>query len=390
MFTQDSAKRKIAGRWIVGVVAACSLVFLSIRHISSVAHAFSWLTGLFAPLLSGLILALVLNIPMKFFERHLFPGSRHPRIHRVRRMLGILFSLLIILGILIGIAFLVIPELLDAVVLIGQKASILIDELAQMDAEADYSRYSWGKYIARIDIDWANLKSNLEGWFQKQGGVLFDGAVAVFSSAASSVIDMVFTVIFALYILSSKEKLKAQVCRLIRAWIPERTGEHAIHVAKVFSDTFQNFMAGQVIEAMILGSLCAVGMLILGLPYAPMIGALVGVMALIPILGAYIAAFIGAFLIMTVDPFKALVFLLFLIVLQQFEGNLIYPRVVGSKIRLSAIWVLTAITVGGRIAGPLGILFGVPTVSALYALVREATEEREKRKVPLNKWHSCC
>ncbi len=383
MFTQDAAKRKIVGRWIVGIVAASSLVFLSIRHISSVANAFSRLIGLFMPLLSGLILALVLNIPMKFFERHLFPNSKHPKIHRIRRMLGIVFSLVIILGILIGIAFLVIPELLDAVVLIGQKVSVLIDELAQMDAKADYSLYPWGKYIAQIDIDWANLKANLESWFQNQGGVLFDGAVAAVGSVAGTVVDIVFMVIFALYILSSKEKLKAHVTRLIRAWIPAKIGEHVIHVAKVFSDTFQNFMAGQVIEAMILGSLCVAGMLILGLPYAPMIGALVGVMALIPILGAYIAAFIGAFMIMTVEPFQALVFLVFLIILQQIEGNLIYPRVVGNKIKLSAIWVLTAITVGGGIAGPAGIILGVPTVSALYALLKEATEEKERRNARL-------
>lgn len=183
-----------------------------------------------------------------------------------------------------------------------------------------------------------------------------------------------------LYILGSKDKLKAQFTRLIRAWLPEGAGGYLIHVASVCNTTFRQFIVGQTIEAVILGLLCSMGMLILRIPYAPTIGALVGVMALIPIAGAWAAAFIGAFLILTVNPFKAVVFLIFLLILQQVEGNLIYPRVVGSKIQLRAIWVLTAITVGGGLAGPIGMLLGVPAASAAYYLLREATKKREDSK----------
>lgn len=171
--------------------------------------------------------------------------------------------------------------------------------------------------------------------------------------------------------------------RLIHAWLPEKTGISLIHIVSVCNVSFRNFIAGQATEAIILGTLCTIGMLILRLPYAPMVGALVGVTALITIVGAYIGAITGAFLILTVSPLKAFVFIIFLIILQQIEGNLIYPRVVGSRVNLPAMWVLAAVTVGGNLSGPVGMLLGVPAASAVYELLKEATSKRElKAKEP--------
>lgn len=150
-----------------------------------------------------------------------------------------------------------------------------------------------------------------------------------------------------------------------------------LNITNVCVGVFERFIVGQTMEAIILGSLCTIGMLILRLPYAPMVGALIGVTAFIPIVGAYLGAFVGAFMILTIDPFKALVFLIFLVILQQVEGNLIYPRVVGGKIHLPAMWVLAAITIGGGIAGPFGMLFAVPVFSFAYELLREATTAKE-------------
>ena len=154
-----------------------------------------------------------------------------------------------------------------------------------------------------------------------------------------------------------------------------------MHIASVCNTTFQKFIAGQVTEAIILATLCTIGMLILRIPYALMVGCLIGVTALIPIIGAFIGGGIGAIMILTVNPVKALIFIIFLVILQQLEGDLIYPRVVGAKINLSALWVLGAVTVGGGIAGPFGMLLGVPAVSALYTLVKEATIKREQKQL---------
>ena len=189
--------------------------------------------------------------------------------------------------------------------------------------------------------------------------------------------DAFIGLVFAIYILANKETLKRQGSRLIHAWLPQRVGGGLLHVATVCSRIFRSFVAGQVTEAFILGFLCFIGMLLLGLPYAAMIGALVGVSALIPIVGAFIGMFVGIFMILTVSPLKALIFAIFLLVLQQVEGNLIYPKVVGSKMNLPGLWVLAAITIGGELAGPIGMLLGVPTFSALYTLLKEATANRE-------------
>ena len=247
----------------------------------------------------------------------------------------------------------------------------------------DFSTFPLGEYLEQIDIDWMQLKLNLEEWTMSRRDVLLKQAAGTVSSIAIGFMNFFIGLVFSIYILANKEKLKIQTRRLIHAWIPEKLGFSLIHVVSICNVSFRNFIAGQATEAVILGTLCTIGMLILRLPYAPMVGALVGATALIPIVGAYIGAIVGAFLILTVSPLKAFVFIIFLIVLQQLEGNLIYPKVVGSRVNLPAMWVLASVTVGGNLAGPVGMLLGVPAASAAYELLKEATAKRElKSKKP--------
>jgi len=329
MFFEDPKLRKIISRWIIGIVSVCVLIYLGVRHISQLAFAVSYVFSLIAPLCVGLFFALMLNLPMRFFERKLFTNCRSKRLRRAGRCLSILLALATILGILVGIAFLVVPELIDAVGMLGGQISGVIDQMAAFDAQTDYSAIPFGSYLEKIDIDWAGLKNGISTWFGKQRGTIVSSAVMTFSSIAGIVIDLIVSLVFAVYILANKERLTAQVTRLIRAWIPKTMGNRLMHVTNVCIGVFERFIVGQTMEAIILGSLCTVGMLILRLPYAPMVGALIGVTAFIPIVGAYLGAFVGAFMILTIDPFKALVFLIFLVILQQVEGNLIFPRFVG-------------------------------------------------------------
>lgn len=377
MFFEDPKLRKIISRWIIGIVSACVLIYLGVRHISQLAFAVRYVFSLVAPLCTGLFFALILNLPMRFFERKLFAKCRSTRILRAGRGLSILLALATILGILIGIAFLVVPELVKAVAMLGSQIISVIDQMAAFEAHTDYSMIPFGEYLEKIDIDWIGIKNGLSTWFAEQRGALVSSAVMTFSSVAGIIVDLVVSLVFAVHILANKERLTAQVTRLIRAWIPKTMGNRLMHVTNVCIGVFERFIVGQTMEAIILGSLCTVGMLILRLPYAPMVGALIGVTAFIPIVGAYLGAFVGAFMILTIDPFKSLVFLIFLVILQQVEGNLIYPRVVGGKIHLPAMWVLAAITIGGGIAGPLGMLFAVPAFSSAYILLQEATAAKE-------------
>lgn len=368
-------KRKTIGRWIVATFTCCVLIYLGIRHIGNIAHFLMQLAGLFKPLLLGAMLALILNVPMGFWEGFL---CRHTKLKKGRRSLAILLSILCVCGIFVGVAFLVLPEFLKALQLIVQIVGDGLSQLAQMESDPSLCGTPLETVLLSVDIDWASLQSQLEEWFRARQGAALEKVVDLTKTMASSIVAIFVGLVFAVYILSGKEKLKRQASRLLRVWLPRTASEGILHVASVCGQVFHRFVAGQTLEAIILGSLCMAGMAILRLPYAPMVGALVGVTALIPIVGAFVGTIVGAMMIMTVSPIKAVIFVVFLLILQQIEGNLIYPRVVGSKLKLPAIWVLAAVTVGGNLGGPLGMLLGVPAASAGYALIREATDAREQ------------
>ncbi len=368
----DKTKIRKITRWIIGVVTACILIYLAIRHLDMIAVGIKWFINVTFPILLGMVMALILNVPMRPIERHL-----HIKKEKAKRPLAIVLSLVLVLGIFIGIAFLVIPEIVDTIHLVAQIVMSGIDQAASWEQTVDFSQLPVGEYLQQIDIDWVQIKSNLEQWTLSQRNVLLQQAAGAVSSIASGFMNFFIGLVFSIYVLANKEKLKSQTLRLIQVWLPRKFGSVLVHIVSVCNRSFRNFIAGQAAEAVILGMLCMIGMLILRLPYAPMISALVGVTALIPIVGAFIGTIVGAFLILTVSPFKAFIFIVFLLILQQLEGNLIYPRVMGARINLPAIWVFAAVTIGGNLAGPVGMLLGVPAASAAYELLKEATTKRE-------------
>lgn len=374
----SSEKRRRITKWLLSLFTCCILIYLGFRHISSIAAVILQLLDLAKPLLIGVMLALIFNVPMSFFERYLRTkaGLQH-----AARPLSIGLSLLLVFGIFIGVTVLVVPEVVKAIKLIVQITGGGLEQLAQMESNTALTSTPLGQLFEKVDIDWLGLKSQMEEWVKSRSGTLVNQVVGAAGSLAGGVITFSIGLIFAVYILAGKERLKHQASRVLHVWLPKRFVEELIHVAAVCSNTFRLFITGQATEAIILGTLCMVGMLILRIPYAPMIGALVGVTALIPIVGAFIGTIVGAIMIMTVNPFKAFVFVVFLLILQQIEGNMIYPKVVGSKINLPAIWVLAAVTIGGNLGGPIGMLLGVPAASAAYALLKEATTRREQGRL---------
>lgn len=293
--------------------------------------------------------------------------------------MAILLSLVLVFSIFTGVAFLVIPEVMDAVPLVSDNILRLIGQAAAQDNMANTEKFPLLNLPVRIDLDWDAIKNAVSGWLAESRSGVMEYVVGIAVKISSALMNIAIGLVFSVYILYNKEKLKRQTGRFLRVWFPGMFCRGLIHVASVCSRAFKRFIAGQTVEAIILGSLCTVGMFLLRLPYAPMVGALVGVTALIPIVGAWTGMIVGAFIILTVSPFKAFVFVVFLMILQQIEGNVIYPRVVGSSIGLPALWVLAAITVGGSLAGPVGMFLGVPAASALYQLIKEATVWKEQR-----------
>ncbi|MBQ4105416.1 MAG: AI-2E family transporter [Clostridia bacterium] len=372
----DSKKRRKFAKWIIGIVAACILIFLGVQNINVVANAVSWVASLVMPLILGFVLALVINVPMRFFESHILSKTQKPFLQKLRRPIAYIISLFLILGIIVGVVWLVIPELVSALKVIALGMVDYIERLNSLDFK-EFAKYPVLSFLEHIN--WANLLKSAQDWFENQSSTIVNTAFNTISGFVGGIFNLIISIIFSIYIIFSKEKLKRQSKRVVKAWIPEKAGNWMIHACSVANENFRKFVAGQTLEALILGVLCTIGMLILRIPYAPMVGALVGVTALVPVVGGFVGAIVGGFMILTEDPVKALIFIIFIIVLQQLEGNLIYPKVMGSSLNLPAMWILAAVTIGGGLAGPVGMLLSVPIASTAYILFREATEQREEK-----------
>ena len=371
-------ERKLYAKWLFGIISLSILFYLAVSNLNVLGNTLAWVINIVFPLILGLIFALILNLPMRFFEKHFWPGAKKKFANKIRRPLALLLAIILIIGVITGIVMLIIPQLAEAIRIIVNSITQTVNDLSTLDKKA-FRDSAVLSFI--LKLDWASILNKFEHSFADAGTNIMNNAFSTVGSIFGGIVDFFVAVVLSVYILLSKEKLKAQTCRIIKVWFPEKIGEIIKHVSATASAAFGNFVSGQTIEALILGILCTLGMLLLRIPYAPTIGALVGVTALVPVVGAFIGGGVGAFMIVAESPLKALIFLIFLIVLQQIEGNLIYPKMMGNRINLPAIWVLAAVTVGGALYGAVGMLFAVPLMSTLYTLIREETEKRELKSI---------
>ena len=385
---QEPKNPKAATKWVVFTVTLCIIVYLGVQNLNVVWKAAGWLLHLLLPMVMGLVMALIINVPLRPLENRLFRKCKNKKLLAMRRPLCIVLALVIILGVFGAVVGMVIPELAEAFTVLGRGVRQTVDAVQLWLAENEATQGEVAALLAELEVNWNSIQVSLMEWAKAGAAGIMGSTVSIVSSVGGTIVNLAVAFVFGIYILMNKETLKRQVCRLLKAWLPGGLSGTVIHVAGVFNLSFRKFVSGQTVEAVILGSLCTLGMLLLRLPYAPMVGALVGVTALIPIVGAFIGATVGAFMILTVDPLKAVIFIAFLLILQQLEGNVIYPRVVGSSLGLPAMWVLAAVTVGGSLGGIGGMLLGVPSASALYVLVREATVWREQRVKAKEQLHS--
>lgn len=330
------------------------------------------------PLILGLIMAYVVNIPMAFYERH-FPACGPAGLQKLRRPICLVLSVLSVFAIVVLIVRMILPELVSCVtLLLEQLPGALNAVAAQLETNFHLSDWLSGDADSFLqgNTDWQKLIQQMVDWLISGFGGAMASITGLISSVVSGTVTVVVAAIFSIYVLMGKERLGRQFRRLLDTYWKPRWTEKLYYVLRTVDNCFHRFIVGQCVEAVILGLLCILGMLIFRFPYAGMIGALIGFTALIPVAGAYIGAVVGALMIFTVSPIQALLFLVFLVVLQQLEGNLIYPRVVGSSIGLPGIWVLAAVTVGGGLLGVGGMLLGVPLTAAVYQLLRHDMNRR--------------
>lgn len=353
--------------WRVGV--SIFILYLAILYWPGLTGAFMTMIGAALPLLLGCVIAYALNILMSFYEKFYFTKTNNPRLIRSRRpvcMVGAAVTLLTIVVLVIG---LVLPELFSCIQLIFSELPGFIKNVIKFAEESNVLSEDLTKELAAID--WQSKMGQLVKMFTSGIGSVMDVLLKTFTSVFSGAVTTFMGIIFSIYLLMGKDRLKCQSMKVLHRYLPEKLNQKLLYVLRVLNDSFHRYIVGQCTEAVILGLLCTVGMLLLRFPYATMIGALVGFTALIPVAGAYIGAGVGAFMILMVSPLKAIGFLIFIAVLQQLEGNLIYPRVVGSSLGLPGMWVLAAVTVGGGLMGVAGMLLGVPVTAALYRIVKE-------------------
>ena len=348
-----------------------ALVYLGVAYLPQIVSFGGIIWSAASPLVIGCVMAYVLNILLVRLEKIYFPRSTKPAVQKSRRLVCIILAFIILLTILMLVINVVLPEVTSSVTLIVQEIPRVWEECRLwLVAHADYIPVIQD-YLQQAEFDWSSSLKKVFDAVANSAGDVVNSAVGIATSAFGIVAKVVIGFIFALYLLFGKEKLSAQGLKILRAYLKPEQKEKVLYVLRTVHEAFSNFIVGQCTEAVILGGLCALGMTILGLPYAVMTGTVIGVSALIPVAGAYIGGALGAFMIFTVNPAKALVFLIFLVILQQVEGNLIYPRVVGNSIGLPGLWVLAAVTIGGGVMGIGGMLIGVPMSAALYKLFAE-------------------
>ena len=368
--------KKIETKTLLKIAGVVFALYLCIHYWPGAAAILKTAFAAVLPLLIGTAVAYPLDILASFFERHLLSKSENKLVVKTRRGLAVTLALVSLVSIVSLIIALVVPQLTKCV-------KMLIDEipdaLSFVVTQLDKFEFVPDDIIGFLSgIDWQSKITSIVSTVTSGVGSVMNVVISTVSTVVSGVTTTILAVIFAIYVLLSKDKLLSQLKILIKHYLPEKFSEKLYYVSSVANDSFHKFIVAQCTEACILGALCTLGMFILRLPYAAMIGAVTVVTAFIPVVGALLGGAIGAFLIFMESPVKALIFIIFIVLLQQIEGDLIYPKVVGNSMGLPSIWVLAAVTVGAGMFGILGMLLSVPAASTVYRLIKNDVIKKDR------------
>ena len=358
------------------LAGSCILLVWLLLYTEQVSGLFAYIWKLISPFVVGAGIAFVFNVPMRAIERQL-EGIRKPGL---RRILAILLTLGALILILAFVVELLIPQIQSTVESLTVTIPLFVKKqaanfLAFLEEHPELEEW----VLANTDlenIDWTSLLQRAGGFVGDSMSTIVDSTFSAIGSVTGAIVNTVISVVFAVYCLSRKEILARQCRRLMYSLLPERFTDEVIRIMRLTNSTFSNFISGQCLEACILGCLFAVAMLILKMPYIPLVSVVIAVTALVPVVGAFVGCVLGAFFILVDNPLQAVTFVIMFLILQQLENNLIYPRVVGTSIGLPGMWVLVAVTIGGEIMGVGGMLVMIPLVSVLYTLLREFTDKR--------------
>ena len=361
-------------RKIKEIILFTAVIIVCLWKYETVLDILFFLLNILTPFILGGAIAFVLNVPMNFVQRHLFKEERirnRKVSQKLARPVSMVLVLIVVFGIVAIVMFILIPQLGETFANLGRSIQALIPQLQEWAARLFNDNKEIMDTVNNLEFDWNKIMDTGINFFKSGAGSVVDSTITAAKSIVSGLTTFFIAFVFAIYILLQKEKLGVQAKKVLFAFVRRGRAEATVEVLSLTYNTFSSFLTGQCVEAVILGSMFAVSMTILKLPYALLVGMLIAFTALIPIFGAFIGCGVGAFLIFMVDPMKALIFVVLFLVLQQIEGNLIYPHVVGNSVGLPSIWVLAAVSIGGSLMGVVGMLIFIPIVSVVYALFRE-------------------
>ncbi|MCW6664048.1 AI-2E family transporter [Aerococcaceae bacterium NML190073] len=355
------------------------LVLMIVNWANVVGYMNSFMSVMM-PLIVGGIMAFILNLLLVRYERLIQQKMTNTKLATFSRPIGIVLSLLTIILVLLIIIGIVLPQLGSAMNEMVKAAPATIENIKQLIQKNETLFPQITELMQQLNLDWGKLVQDIVNFFNGVVSNLLGTTVTFASNIATHIINLLLSLMIAIYILAMKEQLAQQFNRLLSVAIPTKVHQRILHVLAVMSQSFESFIFGVMSEAIILGIMTTVGMMLFGFPYATMIGVLTGSLAIIPVLGAYIAGVIGAIIMLAVSPGQALLFVLFICILQQIEGNLVYPRVVGDSIGLPGIWVISSVSILGGLFGIPGMILGVPLAATVYKLIREAVIAQEQKQ----------
>ncbi|WP_304507815.1 AI-2E family transporter [Anaerotignum sp.] len=374
-------------RKIRGLIVFTILLLIGLYRFDVVLSSIGYILHVLFPLILGCAIAFILSVPMERIRKVLFAkalkqatGKKAQHLEKLATPISLLVSIILVLALLFVVTAMVLPQLATTVTDLAQSLPEKVPRLVTkfkglLAAYPDI--LSW---LDGIKIDWQQLIKTVADFFKTGAGNFFDSTIGVAKGILSGFATFFIAFVFACYILLQKETLGRQSRKLLFAFLTEKRAQQVIEICGLTHRTFTNFFTGQCLDAVILGTMFFIVMVIFRFPYALLVGVLITFTALIPIFGAFFGCLIGTLLILTVSPAQALTFVILFLILQQIEGNLIYPRIVGGSVGLPSIWVLAAITVGGSLFGVIGMIVFIPIVSVVYTLLRETTNYRLKEK----------
>ncbi len=359
------------------LIAFTILLGWSVFHFDVITGTAGAVIGLAKPFIIGGVIAFIVNVLMNNLERlwdKVFTRNTKlaEKLAGSKRIICMLLSFVLIVVMVILLFSMILPEIGRTATMLVEMVPAFLQKISELPIPEDI--------LPNLEINWEEILGKVANVLGAGGKAVLDSTVSLASSVSGIVMDLVLGLVFSIYVLLQKEDLGRQIKKVMKAYLKEKTVYKILYVQGLSNRIFTNYVTGQVTEAFIIGVLCFIGMSVLSIPYAFMVSVLVGVTALIPMFGAFIGTGVGAFLILMVEPIKAVWFVVFILVLQQVEGNLIYPRVVGKSVGLPGIWVLCAVTIGGGGLGLVGMMLGVPVCSILYSLLREDVNKKTELK----------